>query len=250
MKPSARLSLALAATCLALGTGCASLAGGPPGDPLEPMNRKVFGFNEQVQTRLLAPVSRAWLRVTSEAARDGIHHLMRNLGSPVTLVNDLLQGELRRAGGTFARFLVNTTLGVGGIYEMGESFGLEHHEEDFGQTLAVWGVPPGPYLVLPLLGSSSPRAGVGTFVDSYFSPWGLLIDQPVRIGLSAVDAIDSYARVMDRLDGLRETSVDYYAAIRSLYLQDREQEIRNGRGEDVPEAMGIDYDVDLSAGGP
>jgi phospholipid-binding lipoprotein MlaA len=248
MKPSARPTFALAAACLALGTGCASLSGGPPGDPLEPMNRKVFGFNEQVQTRLVAPVSRAWLRLTSEATRDGVHHFMRNLGSPVTLVNDLLQGELRRAGTTFARFLVNTTLGVGGVYEMGEAFGLEHHEEDFGQTLAVWGVPPGPYLVLPMLGSSSPREGAGMFVDTWLSPWGLVLEQPVRIGLSAVDAIDSYARVMDRLEGLRETSVDYYATIRSLYLQDREQEIRND--EEAPEPTGIDYDVDLSVGGP
>jgi phospholipid-binding lipoprotein MlaA len=250
MKPSARPTLALAAACLLLCTGCASLAGGPPGDPLEPLNRRIFGFNEQVQARLVAPVSRTWLRFTSEAARDGVHHFMRNLGSPVTLVNDLLQGELRRAGVTFARFLVNSTLGVGGVYEMGEAFGLEHHDEDFGQTLAVWGVPPGPYLVLPLLGSSSPRAGAGMAVDSWLSPWGFVIEQPVRIGLAALDAIDSYARVMDRLDGLRETSVDYYATIRSLYLQDTEQEVRNGRDAEAEEPTGIDYDVDLSGGGP
>jgi phospholipid-binding lipoprotein MlaA len=86
------------------------------------------------------------------------------------------------------------------------------------------------------------------FVDTWLSPWGLVLEQPVRIGLSAVDAIDSYARVMDRLEGLRETSVDYYATIRSLYLQDREQEIRND--EEAPEPTGIDYDVDLSVGGP
>jgi phospholipid-binding lipoprotein MlaA len=239
----------LVAVGLALCTlGCASLASGPADDRLEPFNRAVFRFNDGLERHLIRPVARGYRAAVPEAARDGLRNLVRNLDSPVVLGNDILQGELRRAGQTLGRLVVNTVLGVGGIYEMGDRFGMPFHDEDFGQTLAVWGFPQGPYLVLPLLGPTSPRAGIGIVADSYLSPWNLWLDPVVRIvrgSLEAADTIDAYSRVMDGMEETRETSVDFYGTVRSLYLQKREEEIHNGR---APEGSGheeIDYGLEL-----
>ena len=236
----------------ALASGCASQAGSPEGDRFERFNRAMFGFNDGLGRHVLRPVATGYRRVVPEPAREGVHNFFNNLETPVILANDLLQGELRRAGETLGRFLVNSTLGVGGLYDMGKRFGMEFHDEDFGQTLAVWGAPQGPYLVLPFLGPTTVRAGVGKAADSYFSPWSLWLDRIARLCLSAVDTIDSYARVMDDLEELRESSLDYYAAVRSLYLQHRAEEIRNGRDPDRfragAGATGIDYGVDLDYG--
>lgn len=240
-----RTGIRLAAALLPLlAAGCASLAGGPPGDPLEPFNRKMFGFNDGLQRHLMQPTARGYRAALPEPARDGVRNFMRNLRTPVILANDLLQLELRRAGDTLGRFVVNSTMGVGGVYDVGERFGMDWHDEDFGQTLAVWGMPQGPYLVLPFLGSMSPRAGVGMAADSYLSPWSLWLDRITRFALSAVDTVDSYSRVMDPLEELRETSVDFYGAVRSLYLQRREEEIRNGR-DDQPGSDELDYGLEL-----
>lgn len=211
----------------------------------------MFRFNDGLERHLIHPVASFYRDAVPEAARDGLRNFVRNLDSPVVLGNDILQGEMRRAGQTLGRLVVNSTLGVAGFYDLGDRFGMPFHDEDFGQTLAVWGFPQGPYLVLPLLGPTSPRAGIGIVADSYLSPWNLWLDPVVRIvrgSLEAADTIDAYSRVMDGMEETRKGSVDFYGTVRSLYLQKRQEEIRNGH---APEGSGheeIDYGIELESG--
>jgi phospholipid-binding lipoprotein MlaA len=150
-----------------------------------------------------------------------------------------LQGEGQRALQTTQRFVINTTLGVGGIMDPATKIGITKHSEDFGQTLAVWGVGEGLYLVLPFYGPSNPRDAVGKlFVDNYFDPLGMYLENTdqdeVRYARMAVGAVDEYGGVMDELEQIKKTSVDYYAAIRSMYRQKRKSEISNGTEVDLP----------------
>lgn len=202
------------------------------GDPFESFNRKMFSFNRFFENYLIRPLATAynWL---PELLRDMVHNLVVNLGGPATFANDLLQGEGRRAGQTFSRLLVNSTVGIGGLFDVAGLAGMPGHEEDFGQTLAVWGVPTGPYLVIPLFGPSNPRDGISLLADSYMDPFNVWMIETNRTeyGLLrlSVDRTDEYSRLMDDLDGLKETTIDYYAAIRSLQTQKRAVDIRNGR---------------------
>jgi len=135
-------------------------------DPYEATNRKIFNFNQQLDKAVMKPVAQAYVDVVPEPARDGVHNFLVNLNLPVTFANDILQGEIERTGETVARFTVNTTIGIGGLLDVATRIGVPFHTEDFGQTLAVWGVGEGPYLVLPLLGPKPPRDAVGYAVDS------------------------------------------------------------------------------------
>ena len=219
-------------------------------DPLEPVNRAIFEFNEVFQTVLLRPVRVAYREVVPEVIRDAIKNILANLRSPINLTNDLLQGEGQRAWETFQRAVVNTTFGLGGIMDVGTEFGFLAHEEDFGQTLAIWGVGAGPYIVIPFLGPSNPRDIVGRFADSYVDVFDIWADNANRdeasIARFAVGGIDSYSRVMDDLKSVKKTSIDYYAAIRSMYRQKRNDEIRNGKPEDLPPLPDIQYGLETS----
>lgn len=219
------------------------------GDPLEPMNRAIFGFNQIVETVLLKPIAYTYNAVIPEVGRDALADFLSNLSSPVVLANDLLQGEFGRAFETGQRTLINTTIGVGGLWDAAQWMGIPEHEEDFGQTLAVWGVGEGFYLVLPVLGPSNPRDLIGQYgVDAYIDPVAIYLDnegqddwQLVRMG---TDALVEYAAIVDQLDQLEATSIDYYAAIRSLYRQRRNAQINNLDGSKV-----LEYDLgdDMSA---
>jgi phospholipid-binding lipoprotein MlaA len=215
-------------------------------DPLEPLNRTVFEFNQALDAMFLRPLADFYRLLLPPRFREGMHNILTNLRSPVVLANDLLQGEWGRAGATTGRFLVNTTMGVGGIADPASDFGLTYHNEDFGQTLAVWGVPEGPYLILPVVGPSNPRDAAGLAVDSLvLDPFGLLntigaeqdwmsILSYIRLGMTAIDA---RAQNAEELDDLQKSSLDYYAAIRSLYRQFRTSEIYQGHppiGEQGP----------------
>jgi phospholipid-binding lipoprotein MlaA len=215
-------------------------------DPLEPLNRTIFQFNEAIDAMFLRPLADFYRLLLPPRFREGVHNILTNLRSPVILANDLLQGEWGRAGTTTGRFVVNSTIGVGGIGDPASDLGLTYHNEDFGQTLAVWGVPEGPFLMLPVLGPSNPRDATGLAVDSaILDPIGLLNTigaEPgwpstlspdwlstlsyVRLGLTALDA---RAQNVEELDDLRKSSLDYYAAIRSLYRQFRTSEIYQGQ---------------------
>ena len=201
-------------------------------DPLESVNRRIFAFNEVVRQYLLDPVVKGYNSVLPEVAREAIANALNNISEPVVLANDLLQGKFKRGFVTASRLVINTTAGVGGLFDVAKNLGFEEHEEDFGQTLATWGIGDGLYLVLPLLGPSNPRDAFGQiFVDPFFDPLGYYLDdqdlEEVGYGLTALTGAVSYADVKDHLDGLKDTSVDFYGTIRSLHLQKRKMEILN-----------------------
>nr|WP_243846353.1 VacJ family lipoprotein [Rhizomicrobium palustre] len=219
--------------CAALG-GCASSA--PPGeyDPLEPLNRDVFAFNKSLDTRAALPAATYYKSAVPDTVRLGIHNFMSNLSMPVTFANDVLQGEFDNAGYAICRLAVNTTIGIAGFMDRASDMGCHYHDEDFGQTLGVYGVPGGPYLVLPLLGSSLPRDVVGKLVvDGYFNPLGYVKYNGkfyVSLGQNVLKLVDQRSRAVGKLREVERNSVDYYAAMRSLYIQRRNAAIRN----DIP----------------
>jgi len=217
-------------------------------DPLEPLNRVIFEFNEIIQDVILRPVTKFYNETVHVTVRLGVSNFLDNLSSPVVLANDVLQGEFDRALQTFGRAFVNTTVGIFGIADVAAELGVESHKEDFGQTLAVYGIGEGLYLVLPVFGPSNPRDAVGKLlVDSYFNPLGLWLsntDQTeVIYSLAAAKGIDEYARIVDELNQVKKTSVDYYAAVRSLYRQKRKAEIKNGSELELPPIPDLSYDV-------
>jgi phospholipid-binding lipoprotein MlaA len=226
---------------LALLAGCATPPSNDPealaaykeaNDPLEPMNRYFFELNYAADELLLKPLAGWYYVALPNFAQDGVRNVLRNVHSPVVLANDLFQGETDRAGVTVSRFLVNSTMGLGGLFDIAARMGLDYHDEDFGQTLAVHGVGEGPYLMLPLLGPSNPRDAAGRVVDMLFDPLTYIgvfggVDN-IGLGAAVVDGLDTRARNLKTLDEIRKGSLDYYATIRSLYRQHRNDEINNG----------------------
>lgn len=201
-------------------------------DPLEPMNRKIFAFDMALDRHLLKPAAVAYRDNIPEPARNSVRNVYDNLHSPITLVNSILQGDMRRAEITFARLVMNTTLGFGGLFDPASEVKLTKYDEDFGQTLGVWGVGEGPYLVLPLLGPKPPRDAVGYAVDTFTDPTTYILWNSgflINAGVQAVDIVDDRSRNIETLDEIERTSIDLYAAIRSLYRQNRAAEIRNGQ---------------------
>jgi len=239
MGTRARLSL-LGAALLLAGLACCAT---PPSagdaealaeftetnDPLEPTNRVIYAINNGVDTVVLRPLALAYRAIVPGVARRHTHNVLANLGDPVALANDMLQGKPRRAGDTLMRFLVNSTVGVAGIFDVATDWGWPAHDSDTGMTLATWGVPDGPYLFLPVLGPSNPRDGVGFGTDIALNPmtWigqGTTVDD-LRYGWLGVSAIDARERVLDELDRIKKEALDPYATIRSLARQHRQAEI-------------------------
>ena len=219
-------------------------------DPIEPFNRVMFEINRGLDALFLKPLAEFYLLLLPPPIQTGIHNFVTNLRAPVTFFNDLLQLEGARALNTAGRFAVNTTVGIGGLLDWASDWGMPYHNEDFGQTLAVWGLGEGPYLVLPVVGPSNPRDAVGIGVDSaILDPFGFLatfiynesflIDvlSYTRLGLTAVDA---RARNYDALNDIEKNSLDFYAAMRSLYRQSRASEIANGRPVPSPDTPTIE----------
>lgn len=207
------------------------MVGEETNDPLEGLNRGIFEFNRVVDGVLIKPVAQIYRGVLPQVAQDSVRSFLRNLRTPLIVTNDVMQGDMNRAGTTISRFLVNTTLGILGLFDVASELGIPFHDEDFGQTLAVWGVGEGFYLMLPILGPSNPRDLAGLATEFYVDPVNLYLRNEdldyliyTRAGLRGIDA---RARSIDVLDELERTSLDYYAAIRSLYRQQRDNEIRN-----------------------
>lgn len=218
-------------------------------DPLETFNRAIFEFNEFLQAILLRPLAEVYKFILPDFLEEGVHNILANLRAPVILANDLLQFEGGRALQTIERFVINSTIGVAGFMDVAETMGIPGHGEDFGQTLGSWGVGEGFYLVLPLLGPSNPRDAIGKLADIYLDPlgqWASNTDQDeINYSRTGVSGLDTFSRVMDDLKKLKETSIDYYAAVRSITRQRREAEIRNRAAEGAP-LPNIRYD--FSAG--
>jgi phospholipid-binding lipoprotein MlaA len=202
-------------------------------DPIEPFNRAIFDFNLVVDDVLIRPAAIAYRDVVPQPARDGVHNVIENLRAPIVLANDVLQAEPERAGTTALRFLINSTFGLLGIFDVARDAGYPAHSEDFGQTFASWGIGEGPYLVLPIFGPSNPRDATGLVTEWYVDPLNRWMDNTdrdwviwTRAGLRGLDARE---RNIDTIDELKKTSIDFYAAVRSLYRQRRAEEIRNSR---------------------
>ena len=217
-------------------------------DPYESVNRDIFAFNQTVDDNVLEPVAEAYRDVVPDPLRANVRNLLRHFNTPWIFINEVLQGDWEGAEVAASRFFINTIAGLGGLNDVaGGDPELAYRSEDFGQTLAVWGVDSGPYLVLPLLGPSSPRDVGGLVVDSVADPVGLAFGVGADIsafGYSRAGAtlLDQRSAVLDTLNEVERSALDYYAAIRSLYQQNRAAEINDG-GEaeefDIP-----DYDLE------
>jgi len=218
-------------------------------DPLEKLNRVTFHFNLQVDRWVIDPMVRVYDFVVPAPARRAIRRALVNLDSPVVFANDVLQVEPRDASVTATRFVVNSTVGIGGLFDpAGRYLGLAPHESDFGQTLARIGVPSGPYLMLPIIGPTNVRDGSGNLVDTFFRPTTYLLAlgtqylyTPITEGGSGIATRDAHS---DALRVLRESSVDYYAALRNAYAQDRIARIWKGREEMHPATLAARWMLD------
>ena len=203
-------------------------------DPFEKLNRNVYGFNESVDKAITGPAARAYNNNVPKPARDGLSNFLANANSPVTFFNDLLQAKPGRAAETLSRFLINSTVGLGGLIDVAGKSNLEGHTEDFGQTLAVWGVPQGAYVMAPLLGPSTLRDTVGGIVDRVFDPLTWLefgvsrnLDLYLMGGRTVVGAIDTRAGLEPAFENLR-SQPEPYIALRRAYSNNRQSLIRDG----------------------
>ncbi len=235
-----RSALALFLTAPLLLAGCADLPKTPEeqaeyqatNDPLEPMNRVVFDVNDFLDRLLLRPLAELYRVTIPPGLRDRVAGIVSNMKEPVIFANNLLQGEVTRAGTTLERFAANTTLGAGGMWDVASAWGAYQQVGDFGQTLSVWGISAGPYLVLPLFGPSNIRDALGLGVDSVMSPWGYLADlggngtrNRFEIAYIGGEGLVKREQNIEAIDALREGSLDFYAQMRSVYRQYRAKQI-------------------------
>jgi phospholipid-binding lipoprotein MlaA len=197
-------------------------------DPLEPGNRVVFGFNELVDRYALGPVSEAYSFVMPDPAERAVRRMFRNLTEPVSFVNHALQLQPKPAAVTLSRFCVNSSLGIGGMFDVANKAGLPPQPTDFGGTLYRYGMPAGPYLVLPLFGPTTARDTVGDVVDSSVMPQNYIFSTAIQLVLQTGNGITARAEAGEALDALRDGAVDFYAALRSAYYFNRESELRGG----------------------
>lgn len=213
---------------LALGA-CAHAPADDPADPLEPVNRVVWTFNDTADRYVLRPVARAYVYVTPDFFRTGVTNFVENIEEPRTIVNDLFQLKLAQGGSDLGRFIINTTAGLGGVLDVATGVGLSKHDEDFGQTLGYWGVGEGWYLMLPLLGPSDNRDLVGTVVDIPTNPiyWLDGDHDWLKYSFNAVHIVNTRARLLDS-DRLLDSQLDKYLFVRTAYLQRRQSMVYDG----------------------
>ncbi len=232
--------------------GCAA-APTDPADPLEPMNRKILAFNDAADKYVLHPVGQGYRAVTTPEIRKGVRAFTENLKMPLSAVNNILQLKPLDAGKNLFRFAVNSTLGVFGFFDVASRLGLDEKKTDFGTTLAVWGVPDGPYLVLPLLGPSNVRDSAALVGDFYLDPvsyatWNTsnhqLRDDEVLWSLYGLKALTAYDSAMDLLDDARKNSLDYYSFMRTMYRQYRTKAVNDAKGVRTADRAAYEFDMD------
>ena len=198
-------------------------------DPFEDLNRDIFVFNEKLDEKILKPTALVYRKVTPQFARTGVTNFFNNLEEIDTTINQVLQGEIKYAFNDAGRFVINTTIGLFGLIDIASKMGLEKHEEDFGQTLGVWGISSGPYIMLPFLGPSNPRDLLSRPISSFLSGTFAMEDIDVKFTLVGIDALETRERLLDA-----ETLIigDKYMFVKDAYVQSREYEINNGSTED------------------
>lgn len=242
-------NVTVAGTLALLAAGCATPPSDPAAlaeynrinDPLEPTNRYVFEVNRLFDFLVFRPIADTYRTVIPEYGQERVSRVVSNMGEPITAVNTLLQGRVDDTGTTIARFLINSTLGIGGLFDVASEFGLPDKDADFGQTLYTYGVVPGPYLVLPIFGPSNFRDGIGQGVDTFADPVGIAFSigdvDGAGMARAGASGVSQRARAIEPLDNLERTSIDFYAQLRSIVQQRREAELR---GEKVQE---LNYDI-------
>ncbi|RYF74839.1 MAG: VacJ family lipoprotein [Comamonadaceae bacterium] len=222
-----------AAALLALVTGCATRPGGNPVDPFESFNRPIATFNDRIDDAVVRPVAETYTKVLPSVVRTGINNFFGNLGEVWNFANGVMQLKLKNSAESFMRFNVNTVFGLGGLLDIATEAGIDRHNEDFGQTLGRWGVPSGPYVVLPLLGPSTVRDTLAFPIDRFGDPMNAVNDIGVRNSLRALELVDLRASLLRAGRLLDDAALDKYSFTRDAWLQRRRSEVYDGN---VPES--------------
>lgn len=251
IKQFAKLSRSLLSALLVTGflSGCASTPSNPD-DPWEDWNRGAQSFNDDVDEYILKPMAKGYLFATPEPVDRGVTNFFSNIDDIGVSINDLLQFKLAQAGMDMSRFLINTTAGVVGIFDIASMIDLPKHNEDFDQTLAVWGIPSGPYLVLPFWGSSSPRGMFGLLGDALTDPLNYTLFAGAAVSLAStasdiLDVTDQRAGLMTTEKIVDEAAVNRYDFIRESYIQHREYLINDGNIPEEDDSFDLDMDLDM-----
>lgn len=242
-----RLGLAAGLALLALAAGCATVANPDPRDPFESYNRSMTKFNDAVDEAVLKPVATAYREVLPQPVRTGVSNFFDNLSDVWSFVNNTLQAKPEAALHSFWRVVINTTMGLGGVLDPATEMRLQRQREDFGQTLGRWGMPSGPYLVLPLLGPSSLRDTAALPIDLYGQPVGHVNDVSLRNTLWGTSFIDRRARLLQASDMLESAALDSYMFTRDAYLQKRHNDVHDGNPPQDEERYDLDDDEPAAA---
>ncbi len=258
MLPLRRYSIALALSALLSLSACSSVPQtqtervelDTTNDPFESVNRVTFDLNDFLDRLLIRPLAELYRAMIPPPLRDRVAAILKNMNEPIVFANNLFQAEFTNAGTTASRFLINATLGGGGMYEVADEFGLYRQTGDFGQTLHVWGFGAGPYLVLPLFGPSNIRDAVGLGVDTVMSPWKYVvaygdtqIEDAFSVASMTASGLSKREANIEGYDTLREGSLDFYAQMRSVYRQYRAKQLGAPLVSDSP--LFEDYDAEL-----
>ena len=234
-------------------TGCATTASQMNSDTtLEKYNRAMFSFNNKVDKYIIRPVAKGYRAVTTEGIRRRVSNVFNNIEEPVSAINHVLQGEFVSSGKNLSRFVMNTTLGVVGIFDVATSLGLERDKTGFDETLSSWCVPDGPYVVLPIVGPSTPRSAFGFVADAYSSPSYWIASESgdddaktIYYGAAGLKYLNLMAQNVNMLESLEEGSIDYYEAIKSAYMQSRGKLKSCKLVSDGEDNVTSDYDFDM-----
>ena len=210
-------------------SGCASFRTAAPGDPIEPINRGIYSFNSTFDHYLLKPIAKGYDAVVPSLVKTGVSNVFQNMSDAQSLVSDALQLKGAKFGDDLGRVMLNTTFGIGGMFDLATQLGIERGNEDIGQTLGYWGIGAGPYLVIPFLGPSSLRDAVGRFGDSKVNPLSYVSSVPVRNSLTGLGVVDARVGLFPAEDLLNQASLDKYTFLRSAYLQRRQSLVLDGK---------------------
>lgn len=223
--PIARIGLGV--LVLVFAAGCAHTPPSDPSDPFESVNRGIYQFNDTLDRYVLRPTAVGYRKVTPDPVERGVGNFFENLAYPVTALNSFFQAKFHNGTTDVARFVVNSTIGIGGLFDVATGLGLEEHDEDFGQTLGYWGLGQGPYLMLPLLGPTTGRDGVGRLADSFANPLSYVDSLAVQFSLRALELLDLRAGLLGFDKSVRD-AFDPYLFVRSAYLERRLSLVHDG----------------------
>ena len=227
MKSAAILTLT-AVAALVLG-GCASFRNAAPGDPLEPINRGIFSFNSIFDHYLFKPIAKGYDAAVPNPVKKGVSNVFQNASDAQSIVSDALQLKGAKMGDDLGRVMINTTFGLGGIFDLATPMGIERGNEDLGQTLGYWGIGAGPYVVIPFLGPSSARDLVGRYGDGKIDPVALVSSVPVRNSLMGARVVDTRVSLFPAEALMNQAALDRYTFMRSAYLQRRQSLVLDGK---------------------